>query len=88
MDALDDPPRETIGYLWFLRITAIVAIPMYGMATVVGAAAAAGVIALLGRAAARASVIAVRLPQGRLQFALAGVILAVLTGLCLWASAR
>jgi hypothetical protein len=88
VDALQDPPPEAAGYLWFLRVTALVAIPLFGMATVVGPAVEAVVVVIVGLAAASAFVVAARMRPGRLQFAIVGAILAVLTALFVWASLR
>jgi lipoprotein signal peptidase len=87
-NALDDPPKDATGFLWFLRVLAIVAIPLYGMATVVDAWVEALVIALLAAGALGAIAIGIVLRRGRVQFVLVAAVLAVETGLALWASLR
>jgi hypothetical protein len=86
--ALDDPPKDASGFLWFLRVLAIVAVPLYGMATVVDAWVEGFVVALFAAGAVGGWAIGAVLRRGRAQFVLVGGVLAIEAALALWASLR
>jgi hypothetical protein len=86
--ALDDPPKDASGFLWFLRVLAIVAVPLYGMATIVDAWVEGFVVALLAVGAVGAWALGAMLRRGRAQFVLVAGVLAIEAALVLWASLR
>jgi hypothetical protein len=74
-------PHDARGFLWFLRILAVSALPMWGLGHEIGAISEAGVIVALAACAAGAGWIARRIGPGALQFAVAGAVLAAETTL-------
>ena len=88
MGAMQPPPAATTGFLWFLRLVALMALPLWALSAEVGTGAELGILALVGACALVAFVIARRVHAGAFQFTLIGVICALEGLLILYAIAR
>jgi hypothetical protein len=74
VSATQPPPTEARGFLWFLRLVALTALPLYSLASAVGIGAEVVVLALVVGSGVLGAVIAARLTIGRFHFALVGAI--------------
>lgn len=88
MNGTEQPPQGTLGFLWFLRVVAIMALPLYAMAHAVAIGAEIAILVLVIACATGGLLIARRVSFGGFHFGLVGAICGAEALLIVYALAR